>query len=321
MTGALAAPDVGGAQVSLGVGHDHRAEAPLTGRTFPVRRQLGVLGRVGQHERDVGVGVVVVEDGRVETGRIAAAVGAEEVGGRVDGVGRVVGRGRVGPAGRHRAVGGEGGRFELHRTLGAHRVRPRPDPGQGGLPEIGLDLGDPGQDGPGQVRTLGRHRRLHPAHVGGRSIAHGGDHGCGPGRVPGVGLVVPVVPPTVVVVVDVGPVPGRDRRGGRRRRRTNRQSVDTGHLPDAGRENEGDGNEPGGRCRPLHGGDVDGRPGQQIDGGGRVGLHLEAHHVGRRPCTSRPPAPARWPPVRERPTARPVRPWPDRPPPVFGPGS
>ena len=145
---AGAPPQVGRAEVlsGKGEGRHHRA------------RDGGILGhgqRQRQHGVHVAVGVVVVVDGRPQGGCPARAVRTEHGGGRIDGIHRVVGRRRPDATGPDGGVGGEGGRFELHRAFGSGAVGPGRHSRGTRLPASRLDRAHRGQDRPRQPRTGG----------------------------------------------------------------------------------------------------------------------------------------------------------------------
>ncbi len=104
---------------------------------------------------DVGGRVVVGEERTGQAGGGAGAVGAQEAGRRVDGVDRVVGGGGRGPSRPDRGVGGEGGRLELHRSLGPGRVGPAGDPGGVGPAAVTLHPADGGQHRPVEATAGG----------------------------------------------------------------------------------------------------------------------------------------------------------------------
>ena len=85
------------------------------------------------------------------------AVGAQEAGGRVHRIGRVVGAGRVGAArGDRFVVGGEGRRLELHRAFSPGCIGAAVDTGQVRLSVVGLDSADRSEHRPRQARARSR---------------------------------------------------------------------------------------------------------------------------------------------------------------------
>jgi hypothetical protein len=137
--------DVGLAELGLGVGEDfpggaggQRAEVFLlaygaAGGGDGLRAAVGVAGGPGQDELDVGLGVVVGEDGLLEVA--GRAVRDQKPGSGGDGVGRVHDVPAV-------AVQRPGRRLELHRAEGAGAGRPVV------LAVAAFHLPDGGQDGP-----------------------------------------------------------------------------------------------------------------------------------------------------------------------------